>query len=162
MNCGAKSYRWLLEQEGIALTLESARAACRTTTMGTREPDLRAALQSHAFEIELRQNLSWDELKTLCSTHYVVVIYQCHYSVAVAADDHSLDLYDPDYDAVVHRPRAEFEPVWDDYEVDMDWSRRDYHRAAILVRRSSTQPKSATAPVFGGSAAQAASPAAAQ
>ena len=139
MNCGAKSYRWLLEQEGIKLTLEGAREACHTTSMGTREPDLRAALQAHSCEVELRQDLTWDEFKALCRSHYAVVIYQCHYSVAVSADDQGLDLYDPDYDAVVRRPREEFEPVWHDYEIDMDWSRRDYRRAAILVKRGSCE-----------------------
>ena len=145
MNCGARSYRWLLEQEGISLTLESARDACRTTNMGTREPDLRAAFQMHSFDVELRQNLSWDEFKSLCSSHYLVVIYQCHYSVAVAADDLGVDLYDPDYDAVVRRAREDFEPVWRDYEIDLDWTRRDYERAAILVRRLNGQPLDAIA-----------------
>ena len=135
MDCGAKCFRWILQQENIALTLEGARERCQTTAMGTREPDLRAALAGCGFESELRQQLRWDELRTLAAEHYLVVLYQCHYSVVVSADDESLELYDPDWNRVVRRERSDFEPIWNDYEIDLDWTRRDYERAAILVKR---------------------------
>jgi len=138
MDCGAKTFRWVLHQEDVQITLERARALCQTTTMGTREPDLRAAFERCNFETALRQQLTWDELNVLCAEHYVVVLYQCHYSVVVKADDESLQMYDPDYNTVVHRARGAFEPNWHDYEIDLDWTRRDYERAAILVKRRKT------------------------
>src|SRR2546430_13419398 len=52
MNCGPKCYRWILQQEQIELTLDAARERCQTTAMGTREPDLRAALIASGLEIE--------------------------------------------------------------------------------------------------------------
>jgi ABC-type bacteriocin/lantibiotic exporter with double-glycine peptidase domain len=136
MNCGAKCFRWIVEQGGAELTLGRSRDLCQTTTMGTREPDLRAALAAGGFEPELRQHITWDELIAHSATHYLVVLYQCHYSVVVSADQDSLNLFDPDWEAVVQRTRAEFEPKWNDYEIDLDWTRRDYERAAILVKRS--------------------------
>jgi ABC-type bacteriocin/lantibiotic exporter with double-glycine peptidase domain len=135
MNCGAKCFRWIVEQGGAELTLARSRDLCQTTNMGTREPDLRAALVAHGFEPELRQHMRWDELVALSSNYYLVVLYQCHYSVVVNADEQSLNLYDPDWDAVIRRTRVEFEPLWSDYEIDVDWTRRDYERAAILVSR---------------------------
>src|SRR5205823_2143944 len=110
------------EQDGVHLTLEQARDACRTTPMGTREPDLRAALASYALEPELRQPLSWDELCTLSLQYDLLVLYQCHYSVIVAADAEGVSLYDPDVNAIVRRSRIDFEPVWNDYEIDLDWT----------------------------------------
>ena len=135
MNCGPKSFRWVMELEGIDLTIEQARELCQTTNMGTREPDLRAALVASGFETELRQHLNWEDLSTLSSEYYLFVMYQCHYSVVVAADSDGVDLYDPDYGTVIRRARADFEPLWYDYEEDMDWTHREYDRAAILVRR---------------------------
>lgn len=138
MDCGSKCFRWVLQQERINITLDRARDLCRTTSMGTRAPDLRAAFEAAGFETELRQGLAWDELGALCAEHYPVVLYQCHYSVVVAADDEGLELYDPDYGRVVRRVRDAFEPNWHDYEIDLDWTRRDYERAALLVRRKLT------------------------
>lgn len=138
MNCGPKSFRWVIQQEGKSLTLESARGLCQTTTMGTREPDLSAAFRSLGYSIELRQPIAWHELNDLCKQYFVVVMYQCHYSVIVSADADSVSLYDPDWDQVVRRARADFEPVWNDYEIDLDWTRRDYDHAAILVPRGQT------------------------
>ncbi len=135
MDCGAKSFRWVLQQEGIEITMERARALCQTTHMGTREPDLRAAFERCNFETELQQQLRWDVLNELCADAYAIVLYQCHYSVVLQADDESVRLYDPDYNAVVTRARSGFEPNWRDYEIDLDWTRRDYERAAILVKR---------------------------
>jgi ABC-type bacteriocin/lantibiotic exporter with double-glycine peptidase domain len=143
MNCGAKCFRWILEQEGTDLTLERAREVCQTTAMGTREPDLRAALESYALQPELRQHLSWDELCSLSLQHYLVVLYQCHYSVVVSAHAEGMELYDPDVNAVIRRARATFEPVWNDYEIDLDWTRRDYERAAILIKRHRTETSNA-------------------
>ncbi len=138
MDCGAKCFRWILQQENIHLTLERARECCRTTAMGTREPDLRAGFDACSFQAELRQHLAWDQVIALCAEHYLVVLYQCHYSVVVRADDESLDLYDPDLSTVRRRARSAFEPLWHDYEIDLDWTRRDYERAAILVKRRRT------------------------
>ena len=135
MNCGAKCFAWIVEQEGDGLSLERSRELCQTNNMGTREPDLTAALQAARFDPELRQHLSWDELIALSACHYLVVLYQCHYSVVVKADQDSLSLYDPDWNAVVLRARSDFEPLWNDYEIDLDWTRRDYERAAILIKR---------------------------
>ena len=144
MNCGPKCYRWILQQEQIELTLDAARERCQTTAMGTRVPDLRAALIASGLEIELRQHLSWDELIMLARTHYVLVLYQCHYSVVINADPESLELYDPDYGRVVRRERSAFDPYWHDAEIDLDWTRRDYERAAILVKRRHTAPATVT------------------
>jgi len=135
MNCGARCFRWILAQDGIDLTLEQARDVCQTTSLGTREPDLRAALESYALQPELRQQLSWDALCALSMQHYLLVLYQCHYSVVVAPDAMGVDLYDPDVNAVIRRARTDFEPIWNDYEIDLDWTRRDYERAAILIKR---------------------------
>src|SRR5205823_3266776 len=119
---------------------DTARQRCQTTAMGTREPDLRAALAASGLETELRQRLTWDDLIALARTHYVLVLYQCHYSVVVMADAEGLELYDPDYGRMVRRERSAFEPYWHDAEIDLDWTRRDYERAAILVKRRQTAP----------------------
>ncbi len=153
MNCGPRCFRWVLEQEGIELSIERAREHCQTTNMGTREPDLRAAFIASEFDTELRQQVAWEELSALAAEHHVVVMYQCHYSVVVGADAHGLDLYDPDYATVIRRERAEFEPLWYDYEIDMDWTRREYDRAAILVRRKQparprSEPARAPRPIW--------------
>jgi len=46
---------------------------------------------------------------------------------------------------MVRRERSAFEPYWHDAEIDLDWTRRDYERAAILVKRRQTAPTPASA-----------------
>jgi ABC-type bacteriocin/lantibiotic exporter with double-glycine peptidase domain len=144
MNCGPKCFRWVLQQEGKSLTLEEARSLCLTTTMGTREPDLSAAFRTSGYQIELRQPIPWNDLNDLCKQYFVVVMYQCHYSVIVSANSESVLLFDPDWDRIIERTRVDFEPIWNDYEIDLDWTRRDYEHAAILVHGK--QPVSLVVP----------------
>ncbi len=149
MNCGPLCLKYVIERDGGKISKTKAARLCKTKKIGTYYTDMRAAFQSLGYYAELKENMTWDELREYVNGGiWVIAAWTTifnpdnmkatppdgHYSVVVAVGDNIIKLYDPDFDDEIRLPRQTFETLWTDFEY-VKKIRHDFIRSGLITRK---------------------------
>jgi predicted double-glycine peptidase len=139
--CGPASLKAVLAYYGVNKTeAELAQLSGANPEDGTRPEGLARAAKALGFQAEVRDNVSFDDLKGWLAKGAPVIVDwwstdEGHYSVVTAIRDGHVYMKDPELGTERALPMAEFERVWFDFEQPSRLHKGLSHRQVILVTR---------------------------
>ena len=129
--CGPASLKMVLDYWGVSKTEKELAELCQTeTTLGTNDAALKRAAEILGFEVEIKNNSSFDDIQEWLDKKVPVIInwfskgrddYSAsevadgHYSVVVGLDDEHIYIQDPEIGNLRKIKKDDFLKVWFDF-----------------------------------------------